>query len=149
MPFEDRIYRQQICLAETGPGVRIHMADITELKRLELIRSDLMARLPSELQEPLVTAQASLQRILAALRPQLDREHEDDFLTTLKQMGHLSRLAHELIENSHADTGHVEIRRQRIDVPSLVKEVLEFMASFAQEKGISLSFHSGTSTAIQ
>lgn len=138
----DRIYRQQISLMETGPGLRLHMADVTELERLEQIRSDLLARLPGEMQEPLAAVQQSLQHLLQAMRPQMNSDQEDEFMAAFQVMAHLSRLAHEMIESSHADTGRIELRRQRVNVTALVNEVVSMMEAAAQDKKIAFMVRS-------
>jgi len=142
----DRLYRQQICLLETSPGVRIHMADVTEWTQLERIQTGLFKRLPAELQSPLAGIQQALQRSAVALRSQMNREQEDEFLTALRQLGDANRFTQELIENSQLTTSRVEIRRQRADLAAVVREAAAFLGPVAQTRGIELSVQNSPPT---
>ncbi|HVO33553.1 MAG TPA: diguanylate cyclase [Elusimicrobiota bacterium] len=142
MQVGERIYRQQICLLETGAGARLHMADITGLTKLERIQTDLLRRMPGEMKAPLSRIQQNLQRLLGSARHHLDREQEEELLTALKQLADLGRLSDEVIDNFHIDTGRVEIRRQRADLAALVREIAEFLRSVAQAREVTISVRS-------
>jgi len=99
------------------------LQDITELRKLELLRRDFVANVSHELRTPLTSIQGFLEALMdGTIGESQDRER---YLKVIHQETlRLNRLIHELLDLALIESGKVRWDINPIDVPSLVSRVL-------------------------
>ena len=114
----DKIYDQQISLLDGGPRVRLYFSDITELKRLDQLKTDFRNMVSHELPgSPLTTINASVKMVANELLGAIPRDQKDMLTLALSNIERLSRLINELLDISKIEAG----RLNRIVSPSTCK----------------------------
>ncbi|NOZ75853.1 MAG: HAMP domain-containing histidine kinase [FCB group bacterium] len=136
--------------------VHFYATDITRLKMIEedLLRAKLKAE-QSEKVKSLFLANMSheirtpLNAIIGftELIESLTREHLDDekqfFFSAIRQNGErLMRTVHEILDVSQIEAGTFKLKIEAIDLVSKLREVLEALKPYAEEKELALKFES-------
>jgi two-component system phosphate regulon sensor histidine kinase PhoR len=112
-------------------------ADITQLKKLEHVRSQFLANVSHELRTPIFSIQGFLETLLDGAVE--DREVNRQFLEKAhKHAGRLNTLLNDLIEISRIESGEMKMRFRYFSTSELLEQVVEEMKSHTEKKGISL-----------
>ncbi|HEY3303794.1 MAG TPA: ATP-binding protein [Candidatus Binatia bacterium] len=112
--------------------------DITELKRLETVRSDFVANVSHELRTPLTAIRGYAETLLRS--PPADPKEAENFLTIIyRHSERLGRLIDDLLALSDLESGKIQITRERLQPAELIARVLEIFGDQARKKDISLS----------
>lgn len=111
--------------------------DLTQIKRLEAIRSDFVANVSHELRTPLTAIKGYAETLLnGALK---DPETAARFLTIIdRHSERLSRLIDDLLTLSNLELGKTELRREPVLLPELTEEVFEVVKEKADRGGVRL-----------
>jgi two-component system phosphate regulon sensor histidine kinase PhoR len=125
-----------------GEGVKVSgyvlvFHDLTQLKRLEAIRSDFVANVSHELRTPLTAIKGYAETLLnGALK---EPETAVRFLTIIdRHSERLSRLIDDLLTLSNLELGRTELRREPVMFPELADEVFEVVREKAARGGVQL-----------
>jgi two-component system, OmpR family, phosphate regulon sensor histidine kinase PhoR len=111
--------------------------DITEIKRLETIRSDFVANVSHELRTPLTAIRGYVETLL--YRPPEDPKDANYFLAIIERHSErLSRLTEDLLALSDLESGKVQLMRQAVDAGQLIQRVLEVFWTRADTKKVKL-----------
>lgn len=118
-----------------GPGMVCVLHDITERKRLEKTRRDLVANVSHELRTPLTAVRGAAETLLdgALDSPQYARHFAE---LILRQSHRLERLVQDLMELASLESGESPPRPRRIDAAELADSVLEAVTDLAQAQGV-------------
>jgi two-component system phosphate regulon sensor histidine kinase PhoR len=111
--------------------------DITEIKQVEILRSDFVANVSHELRTPL-TAIRGYAETLRQSPPDnpADAEH---FLSIIeKHAERLSRLTEDLLTLSDLESGKLELDFKPVDIGRVVQSVLEVLSDQANKKQVTL-----------
>jgi two-component system phosphate regulon sensor histidine kinase PhoR len=112
--------------------------DITELKRLETVRSDFVANVSHELRTPLTAIRGYAETLLRS--PPADPKEAENFLGIIyRHSERLGRLIDDLLALSDLESGKIQITRERLQPAELIARVLEIFGDQARKKDISLS----------
>lgn len=130
-----------ICNSVGGvDGVLVVSRDITELMKtkaaLELAlhrRDEILATVAHELRNPLGAALSAAQ--LLALRELAPAEVARIALVITRQLGHIGRMAEDLIDSSRIARGELSYKPVRLDLNSVVQIAVEQLRSSAEKKG--------------
>jgi signal transduction histidine kinase len=106
-----------------------------ELERAEKLRNTLMADISHELRGPLTVLEGNLRAALDDV-VKLD---EGELANLYGQTRHLIRLVNDLRELALAEAGHLPLTYSKVDVNTLIEEVIWNYALIAEEKGLSIS----------
>ena len=111
--------------------------DITELKRLETIRSDFVANVSHELRTPLTAIRGYVETLLYA--PPQDPADSRQFLTIIdRHSERLTRLTEDLLTLSDLESGRAQLSLAPVDASQLIQRVLEIFLDRAEKKQIEL-----------
>jgi two-component system phosphate regulon sensor histidine kinase PhoR len=111
--------------------------DITEIKRLETIRSDFVANVSHELRTPLTAIRGYVETLLYAPPP--DPEDSRQFLTIIdRHSERLTRLTEDLLTLSDLESGRAQLSLALVDASQLIQRVLEIFLDRAEKKQIEL-----------
>jgi two-component system, OmpR family, phosphate regulon sensor histidine kinase PhoR len=111
--------------------------DITEIKQVEILRSDFVANVSHELRTPL-TAIRGYAETLRQSPPDnpADAQH---FLSIIeKHAERLSRLTEDLLTLSDLESGKIELNFKPVDIGRVVQSVLEVLSDQANKKQVTL-----------
>ena len=124
-------------LADRGPTGRIvvTMTDITQRRRLEVLRRDFVANASHELKTPVAAVRALAETLLTALPD--DPEAGRRFAGRIaRETERLDALARDLLDLSRVERGTLDV--EPVDLVGLVKEVVGGYADRAEERHIGL-----------
>ncbi|MCB2192455.1 MAG: HAMP domain-containing protein [Deltaproteobacteria bacterium] len=120
-----------------GPGMVCVLHDITERKRLEKTRRDLVANVSHELRTPLTAVRGAAETLLdGALDSPQYASHFAELI--LRQSHRLERLVQDLMELARLESGESPPRLRPIDAAELADSVLEGVIDLAESQGIEL-----------
>jgi two-component system, OmpR family, phosphate regulon sensor histidine kinase PhoR len=119
-------------------GVVMVLHDVTELRRLEQVRTEFVANVSHELRTPLTAIQGYLETLLggALEEPQNARPFLDVVFRHTERLG---RLLADLTDLSNIELGKTVLRRQPTIVAEVVDSTLAIIAPRAQAGGVALS----------
>ena len=108
-------------------GVVVILHDITELRRLEQVRTEFVANVSHELRTPLTAIQGYLETLLdGALE---EREHARKFLEIVfRHTERLGRLTDDLTDLSNIELGKVSLRLQPTSVAEIADSVVAIIS---------------------
>jgi two-component system phosphate regulon sensor histidine kinase PhoR len=112
--------------------------DITEIKKLENMRSDFVANVSHELRTPLTAIRGYVETLLHT--PPADAEDRRQFLEIIERHAErLSRLTEDLLTLSDLESGKIQLSPKRIRARQLIQRVLEVFWDQAAKKTVKLS----------
>jgi two-component system phosphate regulon sensor histidine kinase PhoR len=119
-------------------GFLLVFNDITEIKRLETVRSDFVANVSHELRTPLTAIQGYVETLLRT--PPTDPRDSVSFLEIIERhTERLGRLTEDLLTLSDLESGRALIVPQPVEVKDLVQRVLEVLMDGAAKKQVALT----------
>ncbi|MBI2179339.1 MAG: PAS-domain containing protein [Deltaproteobacteria bacterium] len=119
-------------------GFLLVFNDITELKRLETVRSDFVANVSHELRTPLTAIQGYVETLLRT--PPADPKEAASFLEIIERHAErLGRLTGDLLTLSDLESGRSAIVHQPVEVKNLIQRVLEVFMDGAAKKQVALT----------
>ena len=109
--------------------------DITEVKKLEKMRTQFVANVSHELKTPLT----SIKGFAETLKYVDDTDTKEKFLNIINEEAErLTRLITDILTLSQIEQ-HKEVKKEKIDVNKIVEDVYNLMKNTADVKGIQLS----------
>jgi two-component system sensor histidine kinase ResE len=117
-------------------GTVVTLRDVTDERRLERARRDLVANVSHELKTPI----AALKGFLELLEGDVGERHRREFLTSMTQeTDRLERLVEEQLQLARLDAGAVPLERERVDLAELASVVVAPRIPLAAREGVTLS----------
>jgi two-component system phosphate regulon sensor histidine kinase PhoR len=114
--------------------------EITEIQRLETVRSDFVANVSHELRTPLTAIRGYVETLLQ--NPPTDAKDAHQFLTIIERHAErLSRLTEDLLILADLESGALRIARKAVEPGYIIQRVLEIFWDQAAKKNIQLSHH--------
>ena len=124
-------------LADRGPTGRIvvTLTDITQRRRLEVLRRDFVANASHELRTPVAAVRALAETLLTALPddPEAGRQFAERIA---REAERLDVLARDLLDLSRVERGTLDV--EPVDLVGLAKEVLDGYEGLATERRVRL-----------
>ena len=136
---EERRLVVRIRSADEG-GLWLTLDDVTELRRLQRIRSEFIDNLSHELRTPLTTIRLLTETLLQDLEhadvpPRIrERVNKIDVET-----GHLVQMVNELLDLSRIESGAAELHLESVDMRGVVLAALDRLRTFAERQGVTLA----------
>ncbi|HHW02973.1 MAG TPA: cell wall metabolism sensor histidine kinase WalK [Thermoanaerobacterales bacterium] len=119
-------------------GIVAVIRDITELRRLEKIRSDFVANVSHELRTPLTSIKGFVETLLdgAYKDPHLAKR----FLNIIDfETGRLCRLINDLLDLSQLETNQIKLNMEIVKLPGIIEEIMMIFEARLREKDLSFS----------
>jgi len=124
-------------------GVLMVLHDVTELRRLERVRTEFVANVSHELRTPLTAIRGYLETLLGGALE--EREHARQFLEIVfRHTERLGRLLDDLLDLSNIELGKVALRLEPTDLRDALQSVLTIVRPQAESRGVILSADPGT-----
>ena len=139
-PVERRLQVNAVRLALGGDEVGVVMVlhDVTELRRLEQVRTEFIANVSHEVRTPLTAILGYLETLLAGALE--EPEHARKFLEIVfRHTERLGRLLSDLTDLSNIELGKVSLRLQPTSLPDTVESVLTIIGPKAEAGEVALT----------
>ena len=120
-------------------GAILLLYDVTELVRLDEMRSELVAVASHELQTPLTTLRMTLLMLQEAAH-QLPERQRELLATSLIGVEQLTETIHEFLDLTRIEAGELRLNLEPVDVTAVIAEALRRVEGQARAQGVSLSF---------
>ncbi len=134
---------QRIFLCNASPilennninGCLVVIHDITEIRRLERMRSDFVANVSHELKTPLTSIKGFVETLLEGALS--DKENSYNFLTIIQNhTERLNSLINDLLDLSYIESKEIALRIEEFKTKALLDEVLSAFKSQLHKKSI-------------
>ncbi len=111
--------------------------DITELRRLEMVRKDFVANVSHELRTPISIIKLNIENLLDD--PEIDPQMNRRFLESIdRNTIRLNNLVSDLLDLSKLESGKYQLQPKNIKLGEEVKKMIESLQDQAQEKEITI-----------
>ena len=121
-------------------GALAMIEDITEIRRLEQVRTDFAANVSHELKTPLTSIRGFVETLENGAIDNPDMAHK--FLRIIMlETERLTRLINDILSISKLESGQDEVSIERIRLDKLAFDVSDMLAIHAQEKEVSINCH--------
>jgi two-component system phosphate regulon sensor histidine kinase PhoR len=124
-----------------GGGATLFLSDVSELRRLQRIRTEFIDNLSHELRTPLTTVSLlaeTLTRDADAMGETLPPRMRDRIGKIEIETGHLVQMVSELLDLSRIESGSTLGPLEDVDLARLATEATERLRLFADRQGVSL-----------
>ena len=133
-----RVTAVPLRLGGEDPGLVLVIDDVTELRRLEHVRTEFIANVSHELRTPLTAIQGYLETLLGGALE--EREHARRFVEiAFRHTERLGRLLNDLTDLSNIELGKVSLRLAPTPLRPIVDSVLELVAAKARDREVTLT----------
>jgi two-component system phosphate regulon sensor histidine kinase PhoR len=130
-----RVTAVPLPLGPEPPGVVMVVDDVSELRRLEQVRTEFVANVSHELRTPLTAIQGYLETLLGGALE--EREHAQRFIeVAFRHTERLGRLLNDLTDLSNIELGKVSLRVGPTALKPVVDSVLEIVTAKARDRGV-------------
>jgi len=120
-------------------GVTVVLADVTELRRLDETKSDLLSTVSHELKTSLTSVRMAIHLLLEDKVGELNRQQSELVLAAREDADRLHHIIEGLLDMGRIQAGRLEMEMKPMAVQEIVEHALdEFHAPF-KEKGVRLS----------
>lgn len=119
-------------------GVVTLLQDVTRFKNLDRMKSEFIATVSHELRTPLTSINMAVDIMSQEVLGKVNERQRDMLATAKDDCERLTKLVKELLDMSRLESGKYELKRERINLRSLVEEALKPLQLQFREKGIRL-----------
>src|SRR2546428_6170677 len=128
----------RLCSADGQPfGYVLVLHDVSELRRLEVIRRDFVANVSHELRTPLTAIKGYAETLLGPAGDDGETRHR--FLSVIdRHSEHLGRLIDDLLVLSDLELGRSPLRLGTVAVGPAVEDALQILSETAEPVGVEL-----------
>ncbi len=137
VPDGERFFELSTALLEGDEGAIAVIRDITELVRLDAMRSDFVSHVSHELRTPLAAIIGSIKLILQSA--QLSESHDRLLRIVERESGRLMQLINNLLDLAKLEAGRVAIEKEPVNLGAVIAEAVESIQSLAAAKSIRLA----------
>ena len=124
---------------QPSAGCVVVLHDVTEIRRLEKVRSDFVANVSHELRTPVAAILASAETLAGGALD--DRERAPEFLDAMvRNAARLGRIIDDLLDLSKIEAGAYPLALQDVSVPAAACNALALVADAARAKQITLAW---------
>ncbi len=121
-------------------GALAIVEDITELRRLEQVRTDFAANVSHELKTPLTSIRGFVETLQAGAIDHPEMAHK--FLNIIQmETERLTRLINDILSISKLESGDDEVATERIRLDKKAVDICEMLMIHAQEKHVTINCH--------
>ena len=125
-----------------GGDLWMMVQDVSELRRLERIRSEFVDNLSHELRTPLTNVSLlseTLSRQADAAGAAIDPKMRARISAIAVETGHLVQMVNELLDLARIESGRVTALVDEIDIAAIARTSVERMRAFADQQGVELA----------
>ena len=122
--------------AERGAVGSLH--DITELCRMDKLKSDFVATVSHELRTPLTVISEAMNLLRGEVVGALNPEQQECLMMAKRNIERLAKLVDDVLDLSKLEAGRLEIDPEKASLNQLLKNMVEFFRPVCAKKNLSL-----------
>ncbi|MCR4337097.1 MAG: HAMP domain-containing histidine kinase [Candidatus Omnitrophica bacterium] len=111
-------------------------SEIREQKRVDRIKDEFVSTVSHEIRTPLSIIRETTSQILDGLHGEITSAQKNFLSKTLRNIDRLTKIINDLLDISKIESGKIEIRREKVDLVSLVRDSLVQFTPQIQKKGL-------------
>jgi signal transduction histidine kinase len=111
-----------------------------ELRKIDQLKSDFVSAVSHELRTPVTVTREAISQVLDGIYGEINKEQKQLLSMSIESIDRLSRLIENLLDISKIEANKIELKRELIDIVSLVKDVSSSFASAFQSKGLATKY---------
>jgi two-component system phosphate regulon sensor histidine kinase PhoR len=135
----DRIVLVRVRPATTG-GIWLVLEDVTELRRLQRIRTEFIDNLSHELRTPLTTVRLLTETVTRDLeKVDVPRRIRDRIMKIDVETGHLVQMVNELLDLSRIESGAPQLLHDEVELEGVIRAAIERIRPFADRQHVTLA----------
>lgn len=120
-------------------AVWVVLEDVSELRRLQRIRSEFIDNLSHELRTPLATVRLLTEALALELeRNELPARVREAIVQMDVETGHLVQMVGELLDLSRIEQGETRLELEEVDLGQVIERTLERLRPYAERQGVRL-----------
>ncbi|HEV8053427.1 MAG TPA: ATP-binding protein, partial [Candidatus Limnocylindrales bacterium] len=120
-------------------GVWLILEDVTDLRRLQRIRTEFIDNLSHELRTPLTTIRLLTETLAADLETaDVSSRIRDRVQKIDVETGHLVQMVNELLDLSRIEGGATHLQMDAVDLESVIRGAIDRLRTFADRQQVSL-----------
>ncbi|MFH0984054.1 MAG: PAS domain S-box protein [Candidatus Omnitrophota bacterium] len=113
--------------------------DVTEQKKVEEFRNDIVRTVSHELRTPLSIQKEGISLLMDGVAGPVNAGQKEVLVAVMRNIDRLARMITSLLDISSIESGQIKLSKQVVDLTVLVKEVVGGFKGRAGEKAIDLS----------
>lgn len=132
-----RLYVSPMMKEDQAVGAVALVEDVTELRRLEQVRTDFAANVSHELKTPLTSIKGFVETLQnGAIR---NPEMADKFLRIIMlEADRLTRLINDILSITKMESGKDEVPPERVRLDKIAHDICDMLSILASEKGVTI-----------
>ncbi|MDO8730750.1 MAG: GAF domain-containing sensor histidine kinase [Candidatus Omnitrophota bacterium] len=136
--FNDEITQPDEPLLNMMDSIGSQMGQFIERKRLEKLKDEFVSTVSHELRTPLSITKEGISLVLDRIPGEINPEQEEILTTARGNIDRLARIINDLLDISKLETGRIHLRRERVEIGDLFRQVAGAFEPRASAKGLSL-----------
>jgi two-component system, NtrC family, sensor histidine kinase KinB len=120
-------------------GVTLMLTDVTRLRHLDEVKTDLISTVSHELKTPLTSIRLAIHVLLNEKLGPLSPQQMELLITAREDSDRLYRVIEDLLDISRIESGQAEIKLQPVNVEELVLQATDKMRPAFRDHGITLN----------
>lgn len=113
--------------------------DVTEQKRVEEFRNDVVRTVSHELRTPLSIQKEGISLLMDEVAGPVNKDQKEVLVAVMRNIDRLARMITSLLDISSIESGRIQLEKKRMDLAALVKDVVLGFRGRASERSIDLS----------
>jgi signal transduction histidine kinase len=138
VPHNERYYELSAARLTGEDGAIAVLRDITEIVRMDAMRSDFISHVSHELRTPLAAIVGSVKLILEGRAGALSETQERLLNVVERESDRLIRLVNDILDLAKLEAGRTNLDSQEVDLNSVIAEAIEAITPLAEAKAIRL-----------
>ena len=120
-------------------GCLVHIQDLTELRRLEIIRQDFISNISHELRTPIASVKALAETLNEGAIE--DPSVAKDFLSRINvEVDKLAQMVQELGELSRIESGEAPLQKKPVNIAGAIEHAVDRLRAQADRAGLNFDF---------
>jgi PAS domain S-box-containing protein len=116
----------------------VFFRDIEERKRLQNLQQEFVSMASHELRTPMTVIREGVSQVMEGLRGDINESQKRALTIALNGIERLGRIIDELLDMSKIESGKVALKRDRLDLAAVAREVVATFQSLAVDRGLDL-----------
>ncbi len=116
----------------------VFFRDIEERKRLQNLQQEFVSTASHELRTPMTVIREGISQVAEGLRGDVNDSQGRALSLALNGIDRLARIIDELLDISKIESGKIVLKRERLDMATLAREVGATFQALAQDRGLDL-----------
>lgn len=139
---KDELETQTWGLKKTNDGIRFLYKELEaknkKLQELDKLKSDFISTVSHELRTPLTITKEGISLVLDEIPGKVNDKQAKVLTTARDSIDRLARIINNLLDISKIEFGRTELRKELVDITSLIGQIVSSFEIKAQKKGLEL-----------